>query len=303
MSGLVFRSVLVGLLIPLAACSRDTIQGRVTNMRGEALPGVTVVVAGTSTQDLTDGLGRYRIAVPAGSDALVFSKSGYTSAKVPLTAGRGAPPEAVLWVLPTNAGVYDAGQHHYRESTWVVPKQHYLKDGSAAFGVELPAGVLESTTEPFLLAHRTPRYNAQLSRLVPEAARLQGIEEKSIEVWVEAGTMAVGLEPLDPAESLLLRVQIGRPLEPGVYGIHWGAMEGYTTLDNRVFLFRVPEPPEADAAGETEAAPADSEGEPAETDTPKKDEGAPTAEDASPPKPEADESDILEPVDENPAQP
>lgn len=289
MNRTICRIAIMGLLLPLAACNRDAIEGRAVNMHGEALPGVTVAVEGADTQDLTDALGQYRIAVPANADALLFSKSGYTSAKVPLEKGRrGTPPEAVLWVLPMNAGVYDASQQTYHESTWVVPKQYYLKDGSAAFGAELPAELLESTTEPFLLAHRTPRYNAQLSRLVPEEARLQGIEDKSIQVWVEAGTMAVGLEPLDPAESSLLRVQIGRPLEPGVYGIHWGAMEGYTTLDNRVFLFRVPEPPQQE--GE-ETAP-DTEDEPA-------DEGAATPEEAPAPKPDAAEHDVLEPTDGN----
>lgn len=277
------------LLLPLAACNRDAIEGRAVNMRGEALPGVTVAVAGADTQDLTDALGQYQIAVPAGADALLFSKSGYTSAKVPLEKGRrGAPPEAVLWVLPMNAGVYDASQQTYHESTWALPKQYYLKDGSAAFGVELPAEVLESTTEPFLLAHRTPRYNAQLSRLVEEEARLQGIQDKSIAVWVEAGTMAVGLEPLDPMDSLLLRVQIDRPLEPGVYGIHWGAMEGYTTLDNRVFLFRIPEPP----APEGEEAAPDAEGEPAE-------EGADAPKEAPAPNSEPVQHDALEPTDGN----
>jgi len=316
----VLRAIAVlGLLMSLTACNRDYIDGRVTDRRGEALPGVTVTVAGTTAQDLSDGLGRYRIATPAGAFTLVFSKSGYTSAQLKIEARhRGAAPDAKLWVLPMNAGVYDATPAAYRETTWALPKQHYLKDGSAAFGIELPAEVTESTNEPFLLTHRTPRYNAQLSRLVAEEARLAGIEAKSIEVWVEAGTMAVGLEPLDPTDSLLQHVQIGRALEPGIYGIHWGAMEGYTTLDNRVFLFRVPEPPESentdDAAADGKEAEAAAAGEasgeddsateetPAKRDETPANESVPAAEPKPAPKPAAPSAqDILEPADETPA--
>ncbi len=305
---------LLGLAIFVAACDRSYIEGRVTNRRGEALPGVTVAVSGTSTQDLSDGLGHYRIEAPPGPVTLAFSKSGYTSAQLALESKRrGATPEVSMWVLPMNAGVYDVTPLTYHETSWALPKQHYLKDGSAAFGIELPAEVIESTSEPFLLTHRTPRYNAQLSRLVPEEARQAGIEDKSIEVWVEAGTAAVGLEPMDQSESLLQRVVIGRALEPGVYGIHWGAMEGYTTLDNRVFVFRVPEPPKSEedeaaaADGEAgEAAPAGEEAAKKDETPAKKEEApakapAPAEPKATPktePKAEPPKQDLLEPADE-----
>lgn len=304
MSTLIRSVAALGVLFSLAACERDHIDGRVTNRRGEALPGVTVAVAGTSMQDLTDGLGRYRVGTSPGAVTLLFSKSGYTSAEVALEANhRGAAPDAMMWVLPMNAGVYVVTDRDYGETSWALPKQYYLKDGSAAFGIELTAEVIESTNEPFLVTHRTPRYNAQLSRLVAEQARLTGIEEKSIEVWVEAGTMAAGLEPLDPADSLLQRIQIGRALEPGIYGIHWGAMEGYTTLDNRVFLFRVPEPPES--AENTEAD--DNASDPASTEEttgetpPNKEEKVKAAPASSAPKPAPQAQDVLEPADESPA--
>lgn len=312
--------VLAGLTVSVVACDRSYIEGRVTNRRGEALPGVTVAVEDGSTQDLSDGLGHYRIEAAPGPVKLVFTKSGYTSARLALEGKRrGATPEVVMWVLPMNAGVYDVTPLTYHETSWALPKQYYLKDGTAAFGIELSPGLIESTSEPFLLTHRTPRYNAQLSRLMPEEARLAGIEDKSIEVWVEAGTAAVGLEALDQSESLLQRVVIGRALEPGVYGIHWGAMEGYTTLDNRVFLFRVPEPPKSEedeavaegeeagavpaeaatgeeaakkdeASAKKDAAPAKNEETPAKEPAPAEPKAAPKAE---PPA-----QDLLEPAQE-----
>jgi hypothetical protein len=46
-------------------------------------------------------------------------------------------------------------------------------------------------------------------------------------------------------------------LTPGVYAVHWGALEGYTTTDSRMFLFRVgeAEPPPAEAQPTPEKPP------------------------------------------------
>jgi len=52
------------------------------------------------------------------------------------------------------------------------------------------------------------------------------------------------MEPIDLPEGQLQRVVVDRPLQPGVYAVHWGAIEGYTTLDARAYVFRVVEPPE-----------------------------------------------------------
>ena len=80
--------------------------------------------------------------------------------------------------------------------------------------------------------------------------------------------MDAALEPMDAPTGPLFRLQVGRALEPGVYGVHWGAMSGYTTLDTRVFLFRVPEPePSAEPAPDAEkttATPGAKAGEPKE---------------------------------------
>jgi hypothetical protein len=309
----VFRVfVVITFVFAVPACDRGALEGRVTDMHGDALPGVIVRVAGSSDQDLTDGLGRYKVAAAPGNARLEFSKSGYTSSELVVTANsRGDLPDAMLWILPLNPGVYVVNDLRFVETQWAVPKQHNLTDGTLAYGIELPEHVVESAGEPFIVAHRTTRYNARLSRLTQDEASLQGVEKTSIPVWVEAGTMAAALEPLDAHEGLLMRVQVGRPLEPGVYGVHWGALEGYTTLDNRVYVFRIPEPPaEAEASsaeGETSAAtketaaPVEESGDqkPETTSAPKKDEKK--ADPAAPPQapaPKPVEPDILEPTDE-----
>lgn len=65
----------------LAAKSVDrTVKGKVTDKeKGEGLPGVNVVLKGTSTGTTTDGEGHYTLAVPESGAVLVFSFVGYVS--------------------------------------------------------------------------------------------------------------------------------------------------------------------------------------------------------------------------------
>ena len=57
-----------------------TIKGKVTDKQtGEGLPGVNVVVKGTSTGTTTDGTGSYSLSVPESGAVLVFSFVGYVS--------------------------------------------------------------------------------------------------------------------------------------------------------------------------------------------------------------------------------
>ena len=58
------------------------IQGTVTDQKGEALPGVSIKVKGTTLGTVTDGEGRYTINAPEGTAVLVFSYLGYDSQEV-----------------------------------------------------------------------------------------------------------------------------------------------------------------------------------------------------------------------------
>lgn len=72
------------LLAPTAALAQATTQsvsGRVVGSDGAGLPGVNVVVKGSTNGTVTDGEGRYTVAAPANS-TLVFSFVGFTSKEV-----------------------------------------------------------------------------------------------------------------------------------------------------------------------------------------------------------------------------
>lgn len=63
--------------------SDNPVTGRITSETGAGLPGVTVLIKGTSTATQTDVDGRYSISAPAGA-TLVFSFVGYASQEVPV---------------------------------------------------------------------------------------------------------------------------------------------------------------------------------------------------------------------------
>lgn len=58
------------------------VQGKVVDSEGIALPGVTIVVKGTSVGTITDFDGAFSLEVPAGSEMLVFSFVGFQTQEV-----------------------------------------------------------------------------------------------------------------------------------------------------------------------------------------------------------------------------
>lgn len=59
-----------------------TVTGIVTDEDGEGMPGVTVLVKGTSLGIATDVDGKYRLGVPEDATTLVFSYLGYLTQEV-----------------------------------------------------------------------------------------------------------------------------------------------------------------------------------------------------------------------------
>ena len=64
------------------------VSGRVTDLRGEALPGVNVVVDGTSVGAATDRNGAYQIELPPNAQQLRAAFVGYQSVAAPITSDR-----------------------------------------------------------------------------------------------------------------------------------------------------------------------------------------------------------------------
>jgi TonB-linked SusC/RagA family outer membrane protein len=62
----------------------NAVTGRVTDEKGAGLPGVTVVVKGTTVGTSTDGDGNFSLNVPNGNGTLVVSFIGYSPQEVPI---------------------------------------------------------------------------------------------------------------------------------------------------------------------------------------------------------------------------
>ena len=58
------------------------ITGKVTDLAGNALPGVSVIVQGTTAGTLTDANGNYSLTLPSGAKAITFSFVGMKSQEV-----------------------------------------------------------------------------------------------------------------------------------------------------------------------------------------------------------------------------
>ncbi|QBQ42998.1 SusC/RagA family TonB-linked outer membrane protein [Sphingobacterium psychroaquaticum] len=65
------------------AKQQQQVRGRVTNAKGEQLPGISIVLKGTAVGTSTDQDGRYALEVPTENSTLVFSALGYLSQEVP----------------------------------------------------------------------------------------------------------------------------------------------------------------------------------------------------------------------------
>ncbi len=72
-------------ILGLQVYAQNTVTGKVLDDSGEALPGVTVLVKGTTVTTMTLGDGTYSIEVPDGSKTLVFSYIGMETQEAAIT--------------------------------------------------------------------------------------------------------------------------------------------------------------------------------------------------------------------------
>lgn len=242
MSRFVFRGLCLVLVLSSPACSRNAVQGIVRDTRGDPLPGVVVQVAGGDPQALSDARGHYRLTLPPGDVRLEFSKTGYAPAELAVYSrqrGVTAAGELRMWKLPMSPGVYLLEDFRYRQMSWVIPRQFYMADETVAYGTRSDPSPAILSSEPVIICYHTPRYDARLTRLVRAQATQAASKTGDFEVWTAGGTIVADLVPVDQPQGTLRRLRIDRPLEPGAYAVHWGALEGYTTLESRVYMFEV----------------------------------------------------------------
>jgi TonB-linked SusC/RagA family outer membrane protein len=77
----ILAAMLVSFSLSFANAQDRTVSGTILDENGEGLPGVNVIIKGTSTGTVTDLDGGYRVSVPEGG-TLVFSSIGFTTQEV-----------------------------------------------------------------------------------------------------------------------------------------------------------------------------------------------------------------------------
>ena len=221
-------------LLPLSAIvlvmgARDlhaqnrTTTGRVVGSDGTGLPGVTVLVKGTSLGTATDSDGRYSLPAPATATTLVFSFVGYTSQEARIGDG---PVNVTLAASTTNldeAVVVGYGTQSRRELTGSVatitgkeiaaaPVQSFdqaLQGRASGVAITTPNGVLNNppvirirgansialSSSPLFVIDGIPTYSGNNSAVgsVPNnpLANIAPEDIENIEVLKDASATAI----------------------------------------------------------------------------------------------------------------
>jgi hypothetical protein len=236
------------LLIELfTGCNRTGVYGTVTNHVGEALPGVSVQLDNNGEfSAVTNALGEYKLNAPPGKHTIQFAKSGYTLVNQNITPNDSLTQELTkvkLWNLPSSNSVFLRENTQYKPTTWHKPNHYILANNSSAFGTTRDPELKTDNASPFIMSYKMPRYDARLTRLQIATAQVPQDASQTFPVWAPAGTIPVSLDPVVSSDTDLLHLKLLAPLEPGRYALHWGALEGYTTIDDRMYMFEIVESP------------------------------------------------------------
>jgi len=239
----------IGFTVLFSGCGQSVIQGVVHNRDGEALPGVSVKVVGTEFSAVTDARGKYLLRHDVGMFQVAYAKSGYTTLVADLYYSESSlnQQEPVkLWSVPPKEGVFHFTGTRYEAIAQRTFRKYFLSDGTIEPALrELPDRTLAGG-KPLLLCFKMPRRNAKLARLQEVEAHLPTDPSQTFGVWIAGGSSPVSLVPLVTSDRSLLQVRLLESLQPGVYALHWGALEGYTSLDERIFIFIVTAEPTID---------------------------------------------------------
>ncbi len=80
---LILTALLIfGLAGTTALAQQRIVSGTIKDSKGSVLPGVNIIVKGTSAGTVADANGKYNLSIPENSNTLVFSFIGYSSKEV-----------------------------------------------------------------------------------------------------------------------------------------------------------------------------------------------------------------------------
>lgn len=254
--------VLPLLLFVGYGCSENAfLRGTVYDISGEQLPGVVVRVVGTDYEGLSNALGNYYFRAASGNLVLEFCKTGYAPVRKPISVtslGFTNVEDVKLWPLPASEGVFAFINFKYHQADHPRVNRYLIKNGGVGYGTPVEATLRIPFTPPeedpaknppSLIAYKMPKYDAHLHKLkkveaAPFPISSSGKAERppkevqyNLKVWVADEPIPLSSRFIDETEQFLMELVPSVPLEAGVYAVHWRALEGYDSIDPRIFLF------------------------------------------------------------------
>src|SRR6218665_3561064 len=89
---IVCHVLLISACAIVAQAQNRQVVGKIRDAQGAVLPGVNVVLKGTSSGTVSDANGDYAIDIGTGDNILVFTFVGYVAQEIPLRGGGGGAP-------------------------------------------------------------------------------------------------------------------------------------------------------------------------------------------------------------------
>lgn len=204
------------------AIAQRTVRGTVTDDGGEALIGATVIVKGTAIGTTTNMNGEYSVEVPAGSEVLVFSYTGYSTREAILGASNIVDISLVSDVLQLEtAVVVGYGVQQKRDVTGSISQvkgdvianlatpsfDQQLAGRAAGVQVTTPSGILgappqirirgvnsiSSGTSPLIVVDGVPMFSGNTGGFTPANALgdINPADIESMEILKDGAATAI----------------------------------------------------------------------------------------------------------------
>lgn len=174
----------------------QVVSGKVTDEKGGGLPGVTVVVRGTTQGTTTDGEGNFRLTVPNSATVLVFSFVGYTRQEITM----GSQTSLTVALVPTDEALKEVVVVGYGT-------QRRQDITSAVSTIDLrDAGAQPANNPNQFLQGRAPGVAVKQTSGAPGGefqVRVRGIS-----------SLGAGSDPLYVIDGLVVGTSVGQNLNP-----------------------------------------------------------------------------------------
>lgn len=241
------------LTVILLGCSNPylrgaSVSGIVVDFAGDALPGVSVTVENGDYRALTDARGLYKVRYLPGEVTLQFAKTGFTPGILELNIAdftKVIPSPVELWRLPPEKGVYILSEFRYVKTASMAPTDFTVYNEGVIHGTQSEFEVETANPQPLLVCYKMPQYDVHLTRLIRRRINIGPTKKGDdiLQVWTGDASFRTAFTPIDTPAGMLLQLELPGPLEPGVYAVHWGALEGFFAIEDQMHVFRIVSPP------------------------------------------------------------